>query len=122
LYQLLKDGAGNEVAEISMFGLPEGSAAAAGATIVVPLETLLTPGLRLAVDGGETRTYPFTFCNQAGCVARIGFRAEEVASFKRGAKAVLSIVPARAPDQVVNLDVSLNGFTAGYDAVAAQVQ
>ena len=67
--------------------------AAAGATIIVPLETLLTAGLRFGIDAAEPKVYPFTFCAQIGCVARIGFTADELASFKKGAKGVLTIVP-----------------------------
>lgn len=119
LYQLLKDGEGNSVAEIGMFSLPEGGEAAAGATIIVPLETLLPAGLRLAVDATEAKIYPFTFCSQMGCVARVGFTAAEVAAFKAGVKATMTIVPAVAPDKTVELDMSLKGFTAGYDAVDA---
>lgn len=119
LYQLLKDAAGNSVAEISIFGLPAGQAAVAGATIVVPLETLLTEQLMLAVDAAPAKRYPFSWCASVGCFARIGLTAEEVASFKRGAKAMLTIVPVAAPDQKVTLDVSLKGFTAGFDAVNA---
>jgi invasion protein IalB len=115
LYQLLKDADGNAVAEISMFPLPEGGQAAAGATIVAPLETLLTEQITISVDGTGSRRYPFTFCNQAGCVARVGFTAEEVAQFKAGAEASMRIVPAAAPDQEVVLKISLVGFTAGYD-------
>ncbi len=115
LYQLLKDADGNDVAEISMFPLPNSGRAAAGATIVAPLETLLTQQLTVSVDGGEARRYPFTFCNTAGCVARVGFTADEVAQFKRGNTATLRMVPAAAPDQEVVLTVSLTGFTAGYD-------
>lgn len=118
LYQLLKDTDGNAVAEISMFKLPEGSQAAAGATVIVPLETLLTENLLIGVDGGKAKIYPFTFCSSIGCVARIGFTAEEVDQFRKGAKATLTIVPVVAPDQKVNADISLKGFTAGYDAVA----
>ena len=119
LYQLLKDADGNAVAEISMFPLPEGGQAAAGATIVAPLETLLTEQITISVDGTGARRYPFTFCNQAGCVARVGFTAEEVAQFKAGAEASMRIVPAAAPDQEVVLKISLVGFTAGYDGTAA---
>lgn len=115
LYQLLFDADGNSVAEISMFPLPEGSRAAAGATIVAPLETLLTEQVVISVDGGTAKTYPFTFCNQGGCVARVGFTAEDIAAFKAGGAANLRIVPAVAPDQVVDLVISLAGFTAGYD-------
>ncbi len=119
LYQLLKDAQGTSVAEISMFALPEGGQAAAGATVIVPLETLLTANMTLAIDGAQAKVYPFTFCANLGCIARVGFTAEEVAQFKKGAKAVLTIVPAAAPEQKVELDISLKGFTAGYDAVKA---
>ena len=121
LYQLLYDAEGNTVAEISLFPLPEGASgeAVAGATIVAPLETLLTEGLTLSVDGTAERRYPFTFCTRAGCVSRVGFTAEEVNQFKRGNAARLSIVPAAAPDQTVDLTISLSGFTAGYDTTEA---
>lgn len=117
LYQLLNDADGNSVAEISMFQLENGGRAAAGATIVVPLETLLTEQLQVAVDGTAKRRYPFTFCNRAGCVARIGFTQEEVNQFKRGNVATVRLVPAAAPTEQVVLNISLTGFTAGYEAV-----
>ena len=120
LYQLLMDDEGNAVAEFSTFPLPEGGQAAAGATIVVPLETLLTQNLRLTIDNGQPKTYPFTFCNQAGCVSRVGFTAAEVTQLKRGARATLRMVPAAAPDEEVVLNVSLTGFTAGFDSVDEQ--
>lgn len=121
LYQLLKDGQGTSVAEINLFPLPEGGKAVAGATVIVPLETLLTAGMRFAIDTAEPKVYPFTFCAQIGCVARIGFTAEELAAFKKGAKGTLTIVPAVSPKDTVALDVSLKGFTAGFDAVTAAV-
>jgi invasion protein IalB len=119
LYQLLKDAQGNSVAEISMFALPEGGQAAAGATIVAPLETLLSEQLVLQIDEGKAKVYPFTWCSQIGCIARVGFLAEEVEQFKKGAKATITIVPVVAPDQKVVVEVSLKGFTAGYEAVRA---
>jgi invasion protein IalB len=119
LYQLLKDEAGNSVAEISLFGLPAGQPAAAGATIIAPLETLLTEQLTISVDGATPKRYPFTWCAPIGCIARVGFTAAEIEQFKAGAKATMSIVPVAAPDQRVNLDISLSGFTAGFEAVAA---
>lgn len=119
LYQLLKDAQGTSVAEINMFPLATGGDAVAGATVIAPLETLLTAGLRMAIDGSEPKIYPFTFCARIGCVARIGFTAAELESFKKGAKATMTIVPAVAPTETVALDVSLKGFTAGYDAVTA---
>lgn len=118
LYQLLQDGEGNNVAEVSLFALPPGQQAVAGATIVVPLETLLTEQLTIAVDGAQPKRYPFSWCAPLGCIARVGFTQAEVDGFKKGAKATITIVPAGAPDQPVNLDLSLKGFTAGFDAVS----
>ena len=118
LYQLLSNDEGVAVAEFNVFPLPEGQRAAAGATIVVPLETLLTQQLTIAVDDENARRYPFTFCNRAGCVARVGFTAEELEQFKRGRMATLRLVPAAAPGQEVVLDVSLIGFTAGFNTAA----
>ena len=117
MYQLLKDGDGNDTAEVTIQRLPEGLQAAAGATVIVPLQTLLTQQLVIKIDGGQTKRYPFKFCTQIGCIAQIGLTAAEVNAFKRGAKATVTIVPAGAPDQKVNLDLSLTGFTAAYDSL-----
>lgn len=122
LYQLLKDADGNSVAEVNILALPDGQEAVAGATIMTPLETLLTENLRIGVDGGKNKIYPFTFCAAVGCVARVGFTAEEVEQFKNGSKATVTIVPLAAPDKTVALDMSLKGFTAGFEAVKAKVQ
>lgn len=117
LYQLIKDDTGNPTAEISLAVLPAGQPAAAGATVVVPLETLLTQQLTIDVDGQSARRYPFRFCTKSGCYAQVGFTAEEIEAFKRGSFANLTIVPAAAPDQKVVLKISLSGFTAGYDSL-----
>ena len=119
LYQLLRDASDNPVAEISMFGLPEGGQASAGATVITPLETLLTEQLTFAVDAGQAKRYPFTWCSAIGCFARIGFTDAEIAAFRRGSVANISIVPVAAPDQRVALTMSLAGFTAGLEAVNA---
>lgn len=118
IYQLLKDSDGNAVAEIGVFPLPDGEKALAGGTISAPLETLLTENLVIQIDGGKGRVYPFSWCDRSGCVARVGFTKEDLAAFKGGNKATLTIVPVTAPDQKVNLAISLKGFTAGYDALA----
>lgn len=122
LYQLLRDETGNAVAEVMLFALaaPQGPAVA-GATIIVPLETLLTEELRMVVDDGAIRTYPFALCTAMGCIARIGLTAAEVDEFRAGNAATLAIVPAAAPDQTVMLTLSLRGFTAGYRALEAEL-
>jgi invasion protein IalB len=118
LHQLLKEkGSEQPIAEITIIRLPEGGDAVAGANIVVPLETLLTQQLNITVDGGETRRFPFTYCSTTGCVARAGFTKADIDAFRKGKVATISVVPVVAPDRLVNVDVSLSGFTAGFDSI-----
>ncbi|WP_425597718.1 invasion associated locus B family protein [Thalassorhabdomicrobium marinisediminis] len=118
MYQLLNDAEGNSVAEIAIVALPDAGQAVAGATIVVPLETLLTEQLSLRVDSGQVRKFPFNFCNPGGCVTRLGLTQQDVNQFRRGNQATLTMVPAAAPDQSVTVTMSLSGFTAAYDAIS----
>ncbi|MGJ8612324.1 MAG: invasion associated locus B family protein, partial [Octadecabacter sp.] len=118
MYQLMSDENGQAIAEIAIVVLPEAGSAVAGATIVAPLETLLTEQITLRVDGGQARRFPFNFCNVGGCVSRIGLTNEDMALFRRGASATLTMIPAAAPDQQVTVTMSLSGFTAAYNAVS----
>ncbi len=111
IFQRLRDEAGGDVAEFNMFKIPEGGPAAAGAIVVAPLETLLKPGLVIQVDDKEPRSYSFAYCNDYGCIARVGFTAEELGWMQAGNQAVLTIVPALAPETKVSLNLSLKGFS-----------
>lgn len=122
MYQLLKDQNGGNVAEVSIFRLPDGGQVSAGGTFVVPLETLLTEKLNVRVDSGQAKRYDFSFCTAVGCYARVGFVAEDVAAFRRGNVANVTIVPALAPDQRVTVAMSLTGFTAAFDEITAVQQ
>lgn len=118
MYQLLIDEADAPVAEFTLFRLADGGKAEAGATVTVPLETSLPNQLTVQIDGGATKRYPYAFCTQVGCHARIGLTAEDIAAYKRGNAARVTLVPAIAPDQKVVLSLSLTGFTASYDKVS----
>jgi invasion protein IalB len=118
LLQILTDPNGNPMAEVSMFRISqEGGQAVAGATVIVPLETLLTTALTISVDGAPGKRYNYSFCNQLGCVAQIGFTQGDIDAFKKGTEAIFSLRPAPAPDQLIEMKLSLKGFTAGYDVV-----
>lgn len=121
MYQLLKDQAGNAVAEMTLSPLPKGGKAVAGATLITPLETLLTQQVAIQVDKGQTKRYPFTFCNQQGCFVRMGLTAEDVLAFKRGNAAAIAVVPVAAPNQQVVVNASLTGFTAAYTALEEEL-
>ncbi|MEZ5684877.1 MAG: invasion associated locus B family protein, partial [Paracoccaceae bacterium] len=107
---------GTPVADISIFPVLGEEKLKAGATVMTPLGTLLSQNLAIAVDGGKPMVYPYTFCTTEGCAARLALTETEVNSFKRGNEAKLMIVPAVAPDQRVELAISLKGFTAAFEA------
>ena len=118
LYQRLSDQQGNPTADVNFFDLPEGEGEiVAGATVLTPLQTLLTAQVSMRVDDGEPRRYPFSFCDRSGCYARMGFTEADMAAFRRGAEAQIVVRPAAAPDQPAELTMSLSGFTAGIAAV-----
>lgn len=117
LLQIMTDPQNKPMAEFSLFRLGGNQVAVAGATIIVPLETLLPAQLTVSVDGAPGKRYNYSFCNPIGCVAQIGLTQTDIDAMKKGAKATVSLVPAPAPDQTISLEMSLTGFTAGYEAV-----
>ena len=112
----MTDGQGQPMAEFSLFRLSGSGQAVAGATVIVPLETLLPAQLTISIDGAPGKRYNYSFCSPVGCVAQIGLTEADIAAMKKGSTATLSLVPAPAPDQTVKLTLSLKGFTAGYEA------
>ncbi len=122
MYQLLKTAEGAPVAEVTLFPVQGNDSVLAGATIIAPLETLLTAPLTIALGEAATKRYPYSYCTQVGCVARIGLTQEDVDAYKQGTSATVTIVPVRAPDQVVSVEMSLSGFTKAFDAMKPQEQ
>ena len=118
MYQLLTESEGNPVAEFTLYRIAGTRNIVAGATIAVPLGTLLTEEMKLSVDDAKAKSYAFSYCTMGGCFSRIGLTEPEVEAMKRGAVAQIEIVPAQAPEQKVRIDVSLSGFTATYDATS----
>jgi invasion protein IalB len=117
LHQLIRQASGNPIADIAVGPLPPGQPDVAGAMILTPLETLLTRNLGLSIDGGPTKEYPFGFCNRAGCYVRVNFSAPELAQLEKGKKMTITIYAVQNASSPINLDVSLNGFSKGYDAL-----
>lgn len=115
MYQLLRGAENNPVAEVIIEKLPAGGNVAAGATVAVPHGTALSKDLRIAVDGGKGKVYRYAFCDSNSCYARIGLLAEDIASFKKGNAANVTIFPFESQDTPVELSLSLSGFTAAFE-------
>jgi invasion protein IalB len=122
LYQLLREADGNPIAEMAVFKLEGQPPFVAGATVVVPLMTLLPEELVVSIDGGPSKAYPYRVCTETGCIVQMALSQADVDAFKRGAEAIIGLVPAQAPDRRIKIKVSLSGFTAGYDAVGVFAQ
>ena len=105
------------VAEISIIKLPKGQVAAAAATIIVPLETILSEGLVLAIQKLEPKKYQFKFCNSLGCYSQIGLTDDEVEALKRKEKASIFLKHISSGDQQIVIPMSLDGFTKTFSNV-----
>ena len=99
------------VAEISIYKLPKNQVAAAAATIIVPLETALSDGLIMKIEGFEAKKYHFKFCNSLGCYSQIGLTEGEVEELKKKEKATIFIKHISSGDQQIAIPMSLAGFT-----------
>ncbi|WP_424833637.1 invasion associated locus B family protein [Ruegeria sp.] len=117
MVQVLNGAQGDPIAEVTIGKLPAGGAAVAWANVVVPLETLLQAQLAMSIDGAPRKLYNYHHCIPLGCLAQLGLTQADIDAMKSGTKAVLSLVPARLPDQVVNMEMSLAGFTAAFDGL-----
>jgi len=121
LFQLMHTPDGSPVAEYNLNPVQSDGLVIAGANVITPLETLLTQQLTIQVDDENAKIYPFAFCVQMGCVARIGLTQEDLDSYRSGAQAIITMFPAAAPTKPERLTLSLTGFTAGHEALMGTV-
>ena len=117
IQQLLFLNENTPIADISIFKLPEGDRAIAAANVMVPLETLLTNKFRFAFSEDSVKEFPYSFCNQNGCLVRMGLLEEDIEAMKKGSSSELSITHISSPEASINLSLSLSGFTAAFDII-----
>lgn len=94
---------------------PQGNRIEAFAEIVVPLGVYLPGGLGLKVDDQPARAAPFERCISEGCVVRAPISSSMIEAMRRGSTA--TIVIFSAPEQPVQIPISLSGFTAAFQAI-----
>ena len=105
------------IADISIFKLPDGEIAVAAANVMVPLETLLTKKFRFAFSDKIVKEFQYSFCNQNGCLVRMGLLDEDIQAMKKGSYSQLAITHISRPADNINLKLSLDGFTAAFDTL-----
>ena len=117
IQQLLFLNENTPIADISIFKLPDSEIAVAAANVMVPLETLLTKKFRFAFSEDIVKEFQYSFCNQNGCLVRMGLLEEDIEAMKKGSSSELSITHISSPKASINLSLSLSGFTAAFDAL-----
>ena len=119
MQQVAQDAEGNPVLLVRLVKLPAGSDAPALAIFNTPLGTLLPPGLGFQIDSSPAAALPFEWCVQEGCIVRLGLRDPDLDAMKRGRSVKLTVTSIADPQEPVALELSLAGFTAGYDSLTA---
>jgi invasion protein IalB len=91
----------------------EGRPVPATLTVNTPVGVLIPYGVRVQVDGGNVAPVPLLRCLSDACAARAPLAEEAVDQFKGGSTAIFGFFL----QEEVLVDISLNGFTAAYDAL-----
>ncbi len=127
MFQLLEEENGNPVAEFRIsVALVTEDDAVANATVLTPLDTLLSPGLQMQIDDAEPVVLPYAFCRPIGCFVQISLTEQNVDLFQNGADATVVLFALTRDElgQIGGLPVptqaSLRGFTAAYEDLVAR--
>lgn len=128
MFQLLEEENGNPVAEFRIAAaLVEDGETVANATILTPLDTLLSPGLQVRVDDAEPAVVPFAFCRPIGCFVQLSLTADNIAQFENGADTQV-VLFALVRDEIgqmggspVPTTASLRGFTAAFASLEERI-
>jgi invasion protein IalB len=91
----------------------EGREVPAAITVNTPVGVLIPYGVRVRVDEGNVAEVPLLRCLPDSCAARAPMADEAIAELKRGSNATF----AYFLQEEVLVEISLNGFTAAYDAL-----
>ena len=96
-------------------GLPGDATGTYVAIVSVPLRGYLAPGIELQVDSRDPVRILYETCDPSGCHAGFPLEGEILQAFRAGLTARFRIWTAR--DEPVDLDISLIGFTAAFEAL-----
>ncbi len=83
--------------------------------IAAPLGIFLPPGLGLRVDGEEVGNVPFWFCRPFACETEAIITDRIMERLRQGREALFVLF--ERPEKGTGLIVSLNGFSAGHQAL-----
>ena len=79
-----------------------------------PLGVALRPGVGVKVDQADIFKLPYDRCGPQGCIAGGPLSDQHIQAFKNGVKSQIVLHDGRQP---ISLEISLSGFTAGFNAL-----
>ncbi|WP_244287880.1 invasion associated locus B family protein [Labrenzia sp. 011] len=83
--------------------------------VLAPLGVLLPSGLGLRVDNADIGRAGFVRCLPNGCIAEVILEDDLLTKLQTGAQATFIIF--QTPEEGIGIPISLNGFSAGFDAL-----
>jgi len=83
--------------------------------VMAPIGVFLPTGVALEIDGAAVGRVPFTRCLPQVCIAFAEASPQTLEKLKKGGKA--NFIIYEAPGLGISLQLSLKGFTAGFDAL-----
>jgi len=84
--------------------------------LALPHGLNLLEGVKLSIDSGDVRTYPIHTADVNGAYANIALTDEMSAGMREGNILSLNVVASSA--SVIELQLSLSGFSAAYDLLS----
>ena len=115
--QIVLNAQGEQASFVEVFKVTDNPNFSSGAVIVMPLGVSLDDGLELQVDSALPRRYSFQYCAETGCFSRIGFTDNELQRMMRGAIMKMTVYSVFSGPGLVELEVSLSGFTDAYNSL-----
>lgn len=85
------------------------------ALITLPLGVLLQPGIEFTGGTAEATRVPYSVCVQNGCVAILKLDDDIIEGMKAGSEG--SVKFAAGKQQIIEIPVSLSGFTAAFTSL-----
>lgn len=86
-----------------------------GMFATVPLGVSLPQGVQMSVDGGDAVRFGYNQCSRQGCLGALALSDELIARMKAGKQALITFYSGA--QQPLSLSISLQGFTAGFNAL-----
>lgn len=109
-----RDGVGLQV--LVWKGMPEGPAL----QVLAPLDIALRQGLRVRIDEEEIGLMNFDRCAPEGCLAQVLLDDRVLGLLRTGGAILFIFYLYDDPDAGIGVPISLAGFSAGFDALAAE--